>query len=75
MPRDKIDTEVEQLMSEIDHLGRDIEQRGKAAARHLRSAAAKRDTRTSRPISGRYVVRLVKRRGSGSDSDIAPRSF
>jgi hypothetical protein len=42
-------------MSEIAHPGRDIEQCGMVAARHLRSAAAKPDARDRSAVSGRYV--------------------
>jgi hypothetical protein len=49
---------VEQLMAEMDATGRDIERRGKVAARHLRNAAAKQGSATDGKTR-RVRVRVV----------------
>jgi hypothetical protein len=53
---------VEQLIAEMDATGRDIERRGKAAAQHLRNAAAKQSAAKGK--TRRLRVRVVDARST-----------
>lgn len=63
MTRAESTKRVEQLMAEMDAAGRDIEQRGKVAAGHLRNAAAKR------AASGTAKARRMRVRVIGISAD------